>query len=110
MYRDCVGRQDESISKPLDPTLFWMDNIFKIILLCKNGYFFVPVNILEGLSLNRAAEHIIYTIVLFWPETSSESQSSFFADIAEEREGHQEKSCQFPAACPPPLNSVWSMS
>jgi hypothetical protein len=26
---DCVGRQDELIGNPLDPTLFWLDNIFK---------------------------------------------------------------------------------
>jgi hypothetical protein len=27
---DCVGRQDESIGKPLDPPLFWLDNIFNL--------------------------------------------------------------------------------
>jgi hypothetical protein len=26
---DCVRSRDESIHTPLDPTLFWLDNIFK---------------------------------------------------------------------------------
>ncbi len=31
---DCVGRQDESIGNPLDPPLFWLDNIFKGLIFC----------------------------------------------------------------------------
>ena len=34
---DGVGGQDESNGTPLDPPLFWLDNIFKLILRLKNN-------------------------------------------------------------------------
>ena len=29
---DCVRSRDESIDAPLDPPLFWLDNIFNVVI------------------------------------------------------------------------------